>query len=330
MYKYILFLLLICSISVSELYAQTEINFPKKQTQENTSPEADIDISGLWEAEISQKNWDGKPEFSGITGRLHVEITQRGTSVTGLLVCRAKFSDGKGYLSYQKNFRGSWDGEKMSYRDISVDHYINTHKELRHLETCMKVAELDYYKIGNTMYLEGLWEGVGHRSEVACIPGRIRLKRITDEDIVMEEAQTVNVNFIEKEGSSSEIKIRKNKIKKLRGRKVEDGHTIEVQNRSFSITVYDHQRDDGDIISLNYNGEWILREYEIDHSKHSLDVFLDTDEKAPNYLVLYAHNLGEVSPNTVAVEIDDGQRVKRFILNSDMKTSDIIYFNLKL
>lgn len=320
-------MILLLTFGLDDLSAQTEINFPGKS--ENKSAISEIDLNGLWEAEVSQMNWDGKPEFAGVSGRLHVEIEQIGTRVKGLLACRAKFADGRGYLSYDKIFEGIWNGKTLEYTDISVENYINTHKDLRHLETCIKTATLDFYKAGSKMFLEGDWKGIGHKTDVACIPGRIRLSKVMDEDLAMEEAQTVNVNFIQKEGVSSEVKIKNKKIKKLRDRKVEEGHNIEVTNRSFSITVYDHQRDDGDIISLNYNGKWILREYRIDHSRYKLDVYLDKDEKMPNYLVLYAHNLGEVSPNTVAVEIDDGSRVQRFILNSDMKTSDIIYFDHK-
>jgi len=286
------------------LHAQVEIDFPEKQL-----------------------TWLGEPAFQGVKGKLHVEITQTGNKIKGLLVCRARFANNKGYLSYEKYFSGTWDGQQMWYEDDYVDNYINTHKEMRHLETCLKQASLQYYAVNGYEHLEGEWEGKGHISDVPCVPGKIHLRRITDEELVLEEAQTVNVNFSQLDKRPVEIKWNKNnKIKRIKNRKVEPGRTITVDSTYISLTVYDHKKDDGDIVSLNYNGNWILEKFQIDHDQHQIDVFLDPDKDIANYLVLYAHNLGKYPPNTVAVIVDDGVRRQRFILNADMNTSDVIYF----
>ncbi len=313
----------------STLSAQTEINFPKKDKGElnQIRSNKNVDLNGLWEGKVSQLNWQGQPEFKGVSGKLHVEIQHRGTHVNGLFVCRAKFANNMGYLSYEKHFTGRWDGEQLHYQDTRIENYINTHKELRHLESCIKTADLDFYKIGNTLHLEGEWTGNGHISEIACTPGTIHLTKILEEELILEEATTYNVSFNKTDKGPVAIQWDKNnQIKKIKNRKVEKGKIIQVDSNYLSITVYDHQKDDGDIISLNYNGNWILQKYEIQHEAHQVDVFLDTNEKAPNYLILYAHNLGETPPNTVAVVVDDGIRRQRFILNADMHTSDVIYF----
>lgn len=306
--------------------AQVSIDFPEKKNKE-TIASSTIDLNGLWEGEVSQLTWLGQPEFAGVKGKLHVEIEQKGSIVNGLLVCRAKFANNKGYLSYEKIFKGNWNGKVLQYEDVSVENYINTHKELRHLETCIKQSNLEFYKAGNYMFLEGDWQGNGHISEVSCVPGKITLRKILEEELVLEEAQTINVNFEEKPSKSEDVKwARNDKIKKLRNRKVKDGKTIKVDSNYISITVYDHKKDDGDIISLNYNNKWILEEFEIDKKEFKLDVFLDERNDSPNFLVLYAHNLGLYPPNTVAIIVEDGSRKQRFILNADMDTSDVIYF----
>lgn len=311
---------------------EVEINFPEKKGSERakTNSYADIDLTGLWEGEISQLNWIGQPQFEGIQGKLHVEIEQRGNSVKGLLVCRAKFSQNQGYLSYDKHFEGTWEKGVLKYTDIRVDNYINTHKTMRHLETCLKTAELSFYETQSDDHLEGAWEGVGHLSEVACIPGNIHLTKLKEEQLVVEEAQTLNTNFAQLDKKPVEIKWnRKNKIKKVRSRKVKEGKTIIIDSTRLSITVYDHKRDDGDIVSLNYNGNWILEKFEIDHSEHKVDVFIEEGKSTPDYLLLYAHNLGKYPPNTVAIIVDDGKRKQRFVLNADMNQSDVIYFKQK-
>ncbi len=315
--------------------AQVEINFPSKpekeldkiRTQKPSSK--DVDLNGLWEGEITQLTWQGQPEFAGTVGKLHVEITQKGNKVSGLLVCRARFANNKGYLSYEKSFKGTWDGAVLHYEDVKVENYINTHREMRHMETCLKMAELEFFQTVNRDHLEGEWSGSGHISGVYCVPGKIHLKRVREKEITTEVANTINVNFAETGQGPVAVKWdgKKQKIKKLSNRKVKEGKTIKVDSTYLSITVYDHKRNDGDIISLNYNGHWILEQFRINNEEHKVDVVLDASGKVPNYLALYAHNLGDYPPNTVAIIVDDGVKRQRFILNSDMNTCDVIYFD---
>ena len=324
--------MLYLSVSFGPLKAQVEINFPKKSKEEIKKEQVNrqIDLSGLWEAEINQLTWQGQPELVNMSGKLHVEITQSGDKIHGLMVCRGKFAGGLGYLSFEKSFSGIWNGSQLIYQDESMESYINTHRSLRHIESCMKSAKLEFYRVGNTLNLKGKWEGVGHISGVPCSPGTIHLIKIDDSMIESEVATTYNVSFSQKNRGPVELKWdENNQIKKIKNRNVRKGEVITVKNKSLSITVYDHQKDDGDIISLNYNGNYILEKFTLKNEKHKIDVLLDNDKAVPNYLILYAHNLGEVSPNTVAVIVDDGVTQQRFILNADMNTSDVIYFKLE-
>lgn len=329
--KNISILILVFLMGTLAANAQVEINFPKKSKDELSKMRSNksVDLSGLWEGKVSQLNWIGQPEFKRAKGKFHVEIEHKGKNVTGMLVCRVKFADNKGYLSYDKYFKGTWDGNILSYEDTHVENYINTHRDLRHLETCLKTAELEFYKSDGMFHLEGDWQGTGHFSEITCTPGKIKLSKVHEEDFALEEAQTVNVNFSQKDNGPVDIKWQDDRVKKIKNRKVKFGKQIDVKRDYLSITVYDHQKDDGDIVSLNYNGNWVLNKYEIDNEEHKVDVFLNKDEKIPNYLILYAHNLGKHPPNTVAVIVDDGHSRQQFILNADMHTSDVIYFNYK-
>ncbi len=316
-------------LGFAPLHAQVEISFPEKSDaeiqKENTKDK--LSLSGLWEAEITQLTWKDEPLLQDMSGKLHVELIQKGNKIEGLMVCRAKYANEQGYLSFEKTFSGVWNGQYLKYQDEQMLSYINTHRTLRHIESCMKTAKLDFYRIGNEMHFKGKWEGVGHVSEVPCSPGTIHLVKVDDTMIESEVATTYNVSFAQKNRGPVELVWDEdNQIKKIKNRKVKKGEILEVQSTTLSITVYDHQRDDGDIISLNYNGSYILEKFTLKNEKHKVDVILDSDKAVPNYLILYAHNLGEVSPNTVAVIVDDGVTKQRFILNADMNTSDVIYF----
>ena len=78
---------------------------------------------------------------------------------------------------------------------------------------------------------------------------------------------------------------------------------------------------DGDVITIFLNGKRIADRYRVTKSKRNFSVVLD---KAANFLILHADDLGEVSPNTVGVAIDDGQREQVIIMSSNLSESGAV------
>jgi hypothetical protein len=115
---------------------------------------------------------------------------------------------------------------------------------------------------------------------------------------------------------------------KIKDRDVELQNTITVSKPEFDIEIWDRSVVDGDSISLNINGEWILQEYMVEKAKLKLHVKINP-KATNNYLILYAHNLGEISPNTAAVQVlIDGKEYK-LTLSSDLKKSGALNFSYK-
>ena len=83
---------------------------------------------------------------------------------------------------------------------------------------------------------------------------------------------------------------------------------------------------DGDIISLNLNGKWILQNYTLEKEHKEIRVKL---QAGTNYLVLHAHNLGIYSPNTAAVSLFDGKKTQTIVLESTLNASGTIQIDLK-
>ncbi len=110
----------------------------------------------------------------------------------------------------------------------------------------------------------------------------------------------------------------------LGNRKVKMGKNATVKNTSIDIIVWDKEFEDGDIISLYYNGEWLLKEYTLTSDKRKLHI--DVLPSEDNFMILYAHNEGERPPNTAAVAILDGERERQLVLSSDLYRSDMINF----
>ena len=83
--------------------------------------------------------------------------------------------------------------------------------------------------------------------------------------------------------------------------------TVIVKSPNITIYPYDHRKEDGDIISLNINGIWLMEHYSLrlygkDEKRAKLSVIPNKD----NYLISKAWNLGDIPPNTLTLEIDDG------------------------
>jgi len=99
---------------------------------------------------------------------------------------------------------------------------------------------------------------------------------------------------------------------------------IEVLDKKVLLEIFDHRQEDGDIVSINFNGKWILKEKKL--KKVPLKIIVELNEKGENYLLLHAENLGEVPPNTIAIRYYQEGLRKMVVLNSDMNQSEMIRF----
>lgn len=112
----------------------------------------------------------------------------------------------------------------------------------------------------------------------------------------------------------------------IKERDVELQSTITVSQPEFDIEIWDRSVVDGDSISLNLNGDWILQDYMVVKTKLKIHVKINP-KVTNNYLILFALNLGEISPNTAAVQVlIDGKEYK-LTLTSDLKKSGALNFS---
>lgn len=95
-------------------------------------------------------------------------------------------------------------------------------------------------------------------------------------------------------------------------------HKVKVHSADLRIEVWDHQKEDGDIVSLILNDEYIIQNYELMNKKK---VFYVKVHEGRNNFILYAHNLGMYKPNTASILIYDGDKENVIVLESDLKES---------
>jgi len=117
------------------------------------------------------------------------------------------------------------------------------------------------------------------------------------------------------------------KPSELTKRSIGEGQTITLLDKSFTIKVYDHKKIDGDIISLAYNGAWLLREH-LMASEPVAKKLEFNPVLGENYLLLNAKNLGREPPNTAAIIIESGGQTQKVILNANLHECDVLYFEL--
>ena len=101
---------------------------------------------------------------------------------------------------------------------------------------------------------------------------------------------------------------------------------INVSPGTITIEVYDHQLQDGDIISLNYNGHWILEEYPLRRKAKKMSLPLKPSND--NYLILHAVNMGDKPPNTATLSYIYKGEKKSIVMESDMNESEMIRINI--
>ena len=97
--------------------------------------------------------------------------------------------------------------------------------------------------------------------------------------------------------------------------------TLQVKNRKLTISVWDNNTVDGDVISLKLGEDWILTQFELKAKKNILETTLIGFSED---LILYAHNVGMVPPNTVAITVFDGLTTQKISLESNMESSESI------
>ena len=120
-------------------------------------------------------------------------------------------------------------------------------------------------------------------------------------------------------------------IKPLRqmfaGRTISYVKELEVDSDQIKIILWDHGRQDGDLVSIYLNGEEVIKKHLLTYREVVYEVTLDASQK--NDLFLYAHNLGKFPPNTVSIKIKDNKSTEEIVLNSDLKSCESVLINVK-
>lgn len=238
--------------------------------------------------------------------------------------------------------------EKVSLRWNTVQ--IDTSKSIRFflVRNEMVVQELGSFK--NDGFEEGIELakniGSGNRYQVVAIElfpdNKFKIaKRVTPFFSIVNKASderkkkqqlantnpSKNQNLSKREKQLVRSETKPVKRETFEGRKISYTKELEFDSENITVKIWDHGRQDGDIVSIYLNGISVVSKYYLTYTKKEFGVKLDPD--ISNDLFLYAHNLGEVPPNTVSVEITDGKKSENIILNSDLQSCEAVLISVK-
>lgn len=174
---------------------------------------------------------------------------------------------------------------------------------------CIKKLKLRLDEDVNRFGFHGVWEGRMDATETqkagACAPGKVYLEKpILDKDV------KASIRSLQTQTALNN-----------QGRKLKLQRTIEVKSSDLTISVWDNGTEDGDVITLFFNGQQLAKQHRISKNKSNYRVKLSGDE---NFLILQADDLGSIKPNTVAVSINDGQREQILVMSADFEENGAV------
>ncbi|MDZ7715555.1 MAG: hypothetical protein U5J95_05015 [Balneolaceae bacterium] len=95
---------------------------------------------------------------------------------------------------------------------------------------------------------------------------------------------------------------------------------VELSDRNVDGSTWDHGQIDGDIITVKANDTEILSNHELDGPSNATNFSFKFDNKGFNYILLFAHNEGDIPPNTATIELNN----QEFILSANLSQNGYV------
>jgi hypothetical protein len=101
--------------------------------------------------------------------------------------------------------------------------------------------------------------------------------------------------------------------------------TIDVEEKTFRVDLYDNGQIDGDTISVFFNNKLVVSRQRLTTEPISINITID-ENRSDNELVMFAENLGTIPPNTALMVLTiSGKRYEVNITSSE-QTSGTVRF----
>ncbi len=277
------------------------------------------DLNGGWVGSL----YDGKDSFK-LT--LYVEQAYHIVNNTKF---EDKFFTGTAQLidklgSFEKvNIQG-----RITSKGIMYEEKITVATSFDTASWALKKAKLAYDVVNDIEILEGHWqEANAFKINLPCNDCFLRLYRLPVPKKPSVIIDNTPISKKDKKHKAKRIIVADTSghVLEALNREVKSGITVHTKSKKITILIFDGRREDGDSISVIFNGKIVLDNHGLSKVPYKLELQLDQALKF-NTLVFHAENLGAIPPNTAVVSIMEGRKkIKEIVMESDMSHSDIIY-----
>lgn len=279
-------------------------------------------FTGTWYGNLTQEM---DPPFHNY--RIRLDLKQVDDVVSG--VSHIHLPDSLQIFA-EMEFRGVVKDGKLYFKEPRL---LDSH-HFSEWDWCLKRGILTFKDIGGIKRMEGFWEGFVGTSR--CTPGRI----VVEQGNLRPDPLARNKSLGPAVKNAEKAKPRADKwmaakgdeppapdYGALEGRRITRQATVEVSKPSFTAYIWDANKEDGDVVSLQFNGVWILRDFTLKNAKEPIR--LELKPGGDNRLILYAENMGRIPPNTCALTFHDGQKMRTLSLVSDEVSCGALRFELR-
>jgi hypothetical protein len=99
-------------------------------------------------------------------------------------------------------------------------------------------------------------------------------------------------------------------------------------DQQLTFAIWDDAVEDGDSVSININGKWLVQGFQVKIKPQFIPVTL---KPGPNTITFIADNLGSIPPNTSVLEIIDGNKRKSFTIETTPEDRNLIkiFYDIK-
>ncbi|MFH6769006.1 hypothetical protein V8G56_09685 [Gaetbulibacter aquiaggeris] len=227
-----------------------------------------------------------------------ISITEKNGSVKGY-----SLTDLGGEHETRSNILGEYDhvNNELNFRETSI---IYTKSPVTQDDFCFINTTFKKFSFEKSNKIKANFVGL-FSDNTRCIDGQLFLNSVEKIEARMDKMVT-KINKSNKIADSTKVKINALRLMdSLNLNILKKDQTLSVFSKSkkVSIRVYDGGKEDGDKITIYANKKVVLNNYEANKEKRIIYLNLFDDKTS---IVIKAENEGKITPNTVIVEIEDG------------------------
>jgi hypothetical protein len=285
-------------------------------------------VTGYWQGEFSS---DLVPATGRHTYFMTMALVQEGRKVDGVFTTSQMSYPSSPSLIYEISGRlGKRDS--LPYRltrgrilldkiPFEVSQYFNCFDEIRYIKN--DTAEILY----------GLWQHTGSispRSDGAGGVFWVRRVHLSDSSLAhLSAEQKVLPNVIASPQPASTVSANtlpaSTPTEKMMTRKKVEQGKLAVNTKNITLNIYDSADVDGDTVSIFLNGKLLIDHQLVSEKPITLNIELD-EKLQSNELVLYAENLGSISPNTALIVVNAGDKRYEMFSKANLEENAMLIF----